>query len=312
MRARFIIAILFYTLVALLQVLIVRGENFPIMTLRFAGMGLLIIPLWFLKIRNFSGDPLKKKAPVKKEPKGSGSGQAGTWMPVTLTEVDRLLDRVRAVRKVKIPFANNVNFGRVITFLFFFFFLFFAAMIAGAIGFFVLIDLYLIFFPVFWFARIEKWIPPIADRIDVFSPVIKAELPKKLQLSPMLFFDGDTNVPSDIRLMLAPALSVSRDIRDELLGAQFQVTYNKGPHGKVPYVYAVFITKGKEKIWQSLKNTRSSGYVAESGSSTEGGTVYGTVVLRLDTNSRFDGYHTHEKDVEELLGLVVRAMEKVL
>jgi len=264
MKARFIIAFLFYTLVALLQVLVVRGENLPVNALRFAGMGLLVIPLWFLKIRNFSNDPLKKKAPQNKAPggripQGSDPGQAGTWMPVTMTEVDRLQDRFRALRKVKILFVHRFGFGLSISFLFFFFFLFWAAFFAGIVGFFVAIDLYLIFFPILWYARLKKLVPAIADKIDAFGPVLKAELPEKLRLSPMLFFDENTQVPSDIRFMLAPALGVSQDVRDELLGAQLQVTYNKGPNGNVPYMYAVFITRGKEKIWQSLKNVNSRG-----------------------------------------------------
>jgi len=316
MRARFIIAFFFYALVALLQVLLVRGENLPVAALRFAGLGLLIVPLWFLKTRNFSSKPTENKAPGKKAPRGrapqgSDSNQNGAWMPAALTEVDRLRERLRSVRKVKIPFIHSKYFGILITFLFFFFFIFFAALVAGAVGFFVAIDLYLIFFPFLWFARLEKWLPAIADKIDVFGPVLKAELPKKLQLSPMLFFDENTHIPSDVRFMIAPALSVSQDLRDELLGAQIQLTYNNGPNGKVPYVYAVFITKGKGKIWQSLKNTKSAGFITEPGSSTEGAAVYGTVVLRLDTVSRSDGYHTRGKDVEQLLNLIVSALEKV-
>ena len=65
------------------------------------------------------------------------------------------------------------------------------------------------------------------------------------------------------------------------------------------------------KIWQTLKNVSADGYVTEAGSSGEGGEVYGTVVFRLDTKSRKDGYHTNESDVKKLLALVVRALEKI-
>ena len=118
-------------------------------------------------------------------------------------------------------------------------------------------------------------------------------------------------MPSDIRLMLAPVDSAARELRDELLGVQFQITYNNGEHGRVPYVYAVFITKGQGKIWQSLKGISYANWVTESGSSTEGNTVYGTVVLRQNTGRRSDGYHTRESDVRELIGNVAKALEKI-
>ena len=305
MKARFIIAFLFYFLVALLQVLIVRGENLPVTALRFAGFGLLAIPLWFLKTKNFSSKPAKKKA-LKKADKESGK-----WLPVSLTEVDRLLDKTRSLGKVKIPFVFSPNFGRLFTFLFIFLFLLLAVIADNAVGLFILVDLYLIFFPVFFFARVEKKLPDIAGRINAFAPVLKTALPKKLKLSSLFFFEQNDDLPADIRLMLEPSSTVPQEVKMELLGAQLQLTFNNGPNGEVPYIYAVFITKGKGKIWQSFSNIKAPSYITEAGSSTEGDTVYGTVVLRLDTKSRSDGYHTRENDVKKLLGLVVQAMEKV-
>ena len=304
-RFRFVIAFLFYALAALLQVLMVRGGNFPLTVFRFAGLGLLLIPIWFLKARNFSNKP-----DVKRNLKPVSSAEI--WRPVTMTELDRLRDRLETTRKAKIPRIYSLVFGIVVTFISLFLITFSVAF-ADVTGIFVLLDLYLIFFPFLWFARIEKWSPAIGGKVAALSPILQAKLPEKIQLLPMLSFSGDGGelVPNDIRIMLAPGVSAPREVREELLGAQFQVVYNKGPNGEVPYVYAVFITKGEGRIWGSLKNVRAAGYVTEPGSSSEGDTVYGTVVLRLDTKSRSDAYHTRENDVQELLNLVVRALEKI-
>ena len=322
LRARSVITLFFYALAALLQVMFVKGDSFSLLIFRFAAIGLFVIPLWFLKARNYTNKP----------PAGSGSKQKGTWRPVTVTDLDRFRDRIRTIRKAEIPVFYNWSIGIVVTFLFIFL-LVPVGVIVGAVGFFVILDLYLVFIPFLFFARIEKWLPAISGKITAFDPILDSKLPEKIRLEPMLFFGGGggnktpgkrthrelvsgeqvpgEQIPVDIRLMLAPGTSASQEVRDELLGAQFQVTYNNGPNGPVPYVYAVFITKGKGKIWQSLKNVGAAHYITEPGSSTEGDTVYGTVVLRLDTKSRSDGYHTHESDVRELLGLVVHALEKL-
>ena len=231
-----------------------------------------------------------------------------------MTDLDRIRDRIASIQKVKIPAIYNRAAGIVATFFSVFLFVF-AGVFTGAAGIFVIADLYLIFFPFLWFAQIEKWYPAIRNKIAVFDPLLEAELPEEVRLEPTLFFAGSgEQVPSDMRLMLAP---VSQKVRDELLGAQFQVTYNNGPNGAVPYMYVVFITRGLGKIWQSLKNTSAPRYVTESGSSPEGDTAegatsYGTVVLRLDTKSRADGYHTRESDVKELLHLAVQTLRKFL
>jgi len=319
LAVRFVIAFFFYALVALLQVLMVRGGSLPLFVLRFAGIALLIIPLWFLKVRNFSNKPLVDIPKASKTKTGKtepGRKEKGTWKAVSMTEIDRLRDWIGTVRKVKIPFFYSRVFGALATFITFFLMVFsvILTIFTGSSGFFLILDLYLIFFPLLHFARIEKWVPGISDKLDSFAPVLNAKLPGSLSLSPTAFFDGSDGdvTPSDLRLMLAPGTNSPQEVRDELLGAQFQITENKGPNGTVPYMYAVFITKGKGTIWKLLKDIRAANYITEPGSSKEGDVVYGTVVLRLDTKSRSDGYHTKESDVRELLGLVTMALEGVV
>jgi len=308
LRFRFVIALFIYALAALLQVLLVRGVTIPLIVFRFAALALLFIPVWFLKARSFSSKPAIKRGSKSLPPEG-------IWRTVTVTELDRLRDQIKTIRKAKIPAMYNRTFGRALTFLSVVL-LISAAVNAGATGVFVVLDLYLIFFPFLWFARVEKWYPAIGGKIKVFSPILEAELPGKFQLSPMLFFDGGEKaggeqIPTDIRLMLAPGAGAPREIRDEFIGVQFQVTYNNGPNGKVPYMYAVFITRGTGGLWQLLKKVSASGFVTENDSSSEGDTVYGTVVLRLDTKSRSDGYCTYESDVEKLLHIVASELGKI-
>lgn len=305
-RSRFIIAIFFYALAAILQALLVKGVSLPTAILRFAGFVLLLIPLRFLKARNFTNKPEPEKV--------SKPSASGTWRNVSISELDRLRSRIGDLRKIAVPAIYKVPIAALVTFFMFFAFVP-AIAVAGIAGLFSILDLYLILFPFLWFARIEKWYPEVSGVLDVFAPLLEAELPGRLVISPMLFFRGGEaaamdQYPSDLRLMLGPGPEAPKEIKDELLGAQFQMTHNKGPNGLVPYAYAVFITKGKGKIWQFLKTVRAPGFVTEPGSSEENGQIYGTVVVRLDTKSRSDGYHTKEGDVLNLLEIATRALEK--
>ena len=317
LKARFVIALFFFAFVALLQGLPVISGSVSEAFIGLAGSGILFIPLWFLRARSFSNKPVPAKASKK-----AGVKKEGTWRPVTMTDLDRLRARIAATKKVNIPALYSGAPGALISF-FYFILLIAGGAIFGAAGFFMLFDIYLIFFPYMWFAQISKWYPEIGSKIDILAPILDTKLPDnirgKFQFSPMIYFvdsigstgEGGEQKPSDIRLMLAPVGSAPQELRDELLGVQFQITYNNGEHGRVPYVYAVFITKGQEKIWQSLKEIRYPRWITGPGSSTEGNVVYGTVVLRLDTACRSDGYHTRESDVRELIGNVVKALEKI-
>jgi hypothetical protein len=287
-KFRFALAFIFYALVALLQIFIVKGG-------RFAGIALLIVPLWFLKAKNFTNKP-------------SDQGKE-EWKPVSMNEVDRLINKIRSFKKAKIPVIYGSVFA-VLSIILSFFILFFLGIVYGANAVFVYIDLYLIFIPCLWFARVKRWYPrELAEKLDAFSPIINTRLPETLKLSPMLRFDEDEQglpAPEDFRLMIGPK---SGKGPEDLLGAQFQLTFNKGPNGQVPYMYAVFITRGMGKTWAALKKLNILDYVIEWNSSKEGDEVYGAVVLRLDTNSRSDGYHTKRADVQNLAFNVVHALE---
>jgi len=329
-KSRFIISSVLYLLAALLQVYSARQESISILAFRFAGLLLLFVPLWFLKVRNFSNKPeVKKKdaagANAKNAAKGAAKGagkKGGTWRPAELRELRRFNNRVRASQKIKVPRLYNQYLGCLVTLFGFPFFLFISSFILAMLSSvfrisyepyapFSILYLFLLFYPSLWFAKIEKWDPPVSSRFEALDPIINAGLPPRFQLDSMLLFDEWENIPSDVRLMIAPSSGAPEQLRNELVGAQFQVSINKGADGNVPYVYAVFITKGRGKIWDTLSKLNCNKYITEPGSSTEGKTVYGTVVVRLDTTSRSDGYHTKKGDVLRLFEIVVNALVKL-
>jgi hypothetical protein len=126
------------------------------------------------------------------------------------------------------------------------------------------------------------------------------------RVTPMLRFDEDKqgrSIPEDIQVMVEPRASPGAK-PNNLVGVQFQMAINNGPNGEVPYVYAVFITRGRNKIWEALRNASFRNFVTESESKGE----YGSVVLRLDTESRSTGYRTDKKDIKQLIKNVVKAL----
>ena len=62
-------------------------------------------------------------------------------------------------------------------------------------------------------------------------------------ITPYLRLDKDKEdhqIPEDIRLMVEPRRKPA-----DFLGVQMQVAVNKGPNGSVPYLYSMFLCKGK-------------------------------------------------------------------
>jgi hypothetical protein len=293
--ARFTLAFILYGAAALLQLFLFPGNGAFSVPVRFGGILLILIPLWFLKARNFSN-----------KPKDQGKED---WKAVTMTELDRLADRIRTIKKVKIPFIYTANFAVLSILLII---LIFGVSVWGfGLGAaFAALDICLLFIPWFWFARVDRWYPlELAEKLDLYHPVITASLPDSVEVSPMLRFDEDEKgdkIPEDIKIMLRV-----KNGPEDLLGAQFQLGYNDGPNGKVPYMYAVFITRGRGKIWQTIGKARFPHYALEADASPGEAGEYGTVVLRLDPDSRADGYHTKPEAVAELAGHVAGILGKI-
>jgi hypothetical protein len=295
-RTRFITAAFFYALAALLQLLPVFTARHltavPQNLLRLAGIALCLIPLYFLKTRNFSNKP----ADLGKE----------DWKPVTMTEIDRLADRMRMIRRAPVPFQYRTGFPVMVT-CFAFFALIAAGISRGPAGFFFVIYLYLVFFPSLWFARFKKWYPrDLSAKLALFNPVFTHPFGGGVKLIPMIRFDEDKEgrkIPEDLRIMVEPKSKPA-----DMVGAQLQLTFNQGPGGEVPYMYAVFITRGTGAAWQELSRLRFKNYITQAEGPGKG--EYATVVLRLNTKCRGDGYHTKEADIKDLALHTEQALER--
>ncbi|MDR2048348.1 MAG: hypothetical protein LBP69_02735 [Treponema sp.] len=289
--SRFAISAFFYTAAAALYFTVPAGYPF-----RFFVPVLCAVPLLFLKAKNFSNRP----ADLGKE----------EWKPVTMKEIDRLADRVRRVKKTR------TGSGAVILTALFLFALLFFGLLSGFSACFFLAGLYLIFVPWLWFARVESWYPKrLSAKLEIFLTVLNYPFGPAYRVIPMLRFDEDKQgrrIPEDIQVMVEPGegrTSPGAGTKPGgLVGVQFQLVFNNGPNGEVPYMYAVFITRGCNSLWKALVRKTFYGFVTEV--DTDSISEFGTVILRLDTESRSDGYKTDEEDVEQLIKNVIKALEK--
>jgi hypothetical protein len=284
--ARFAVSALCYAAAVALQIMLPAGLVF-----RFLVLVLCALPLLFLKAKNFSN-----------RPEDLGREE---WKPVTMKEIDRLANRMRTVKLVKVGAFYGKSFalaGLV--------FLPFTAILLSTLfgsGVFFFAELVLFFLPLLWFARVDKWYPvELSDKLRALASVLEYPAGSSYKIVPMLRFDEDKlgrKIPEDIKVMVELRQKPPKKT-DELVGVQFQAAINSGPNGKVPYVYAVFITRGSGPVWKALSQTRFFRWITEADSEEE----FGTVVLRLNTESRGDGYHTKSHDIEELTGHVFKVL----
>ena len=289
-KSRFIIAAGIYIAAALFQLPAANS-----VAARFFAAIILFIPLLFLAVKNFS---LK--------PSARGGGE---WLAAELKDIDRLTARIQKIKKIKIPFIYQTAFGVLISF---------AALIIAVIAFaanksnvaFVIVDVYLIAVPALWFARIRKWYPAaLAAKIKELAPAISYQYPSLIILVPSMFFaenDRGEKIPTDLKLSLEKKEKVN-----DFISILFHLSYNQGPNGRVPYVYAACVCEGCGKSWNTLKRLEEPKFITEASSSIENGVTYGVVTYRLDTNSRPDAYRTTEADILKLIGFAVSALERL-
>ncbi len=231
------------------------------------------------------------------------------WQPASRQEFDRINSNLGKTKKAKYPFYFKPQFGLAF------------AVLLGFIMFLILVisdepdtsiilavfDCMLIVIPVFASGGIRLWMPnDLRLKMERLSVVIK-EAEKNggsVVVTPYLRLDKDKagrRIPEDVRLMLEP-----RRKREELVGVQVQVAVNNGPNGAVPYMYAVFLCKGKGKLFEKLKDMDYGDMVSEPGGDNE----YGYVVIRQKTTG--GGYHTDNADCVRLFGIVKETLASIL
>lgn len=242
--------------------------------------------------------PLAAK-PWTNKPKDQGEED---WQPAGVAEVDRIADAFRASRKLKLPFWYRPGSGIP------------ATIALGIAAFFLLpidrrlsvlaFDAALALWPALHFLRIRIWIPGDFEMVvKCVQAALSVDLPDGIVATPYLRLDRDDaglRVPEDARILVEP-----RRKPDDLVGVQLQAAINTGPNGKVPYLYAVVLTRGKGPSWSEAAAFRKRGYEVEPGGDDE----YGTVVVRQATGG--GGYQTTPDECRNLMeiacGLALRS-----
>lgn len=239
--------------------------------------------------------------PVTNKPKDQGLEE---WRAVSDTEIDRIADAIRRSKKLRATVVGPVLLGVVAFILVAFIALIFldTSMTVSL----ALFDLALFSVPGLFFGRVRVFTPAEMDlKLPCFLALMEATRPKGYVLTPYLRFDKDDegrDVPEDIRFLLEPSRKP-----EDLVGVQFQAAINNGANGRVPYLYAVVLTRGREgSVYRALSPVRVRGYSIESGGDGD----YGTVVFRQDTDG--GGYYTDPDACLTLFMLMLKALERVV
>ncbi|MBN2444235.1 MAG: hypothetical protein JXJ04_22935 [Spirochaetales bacterium] len=220
------------------------------------------------------------------------------WKPATTKEFQRIEQNLTMTKKISYPFIYKGGFG---VFIF---------VILGIVAFFsfmseklniliLVLDFCIIFFPVSWTGKVDLWTPiQLKMKMERFKTVLNvAETSApELIVTPYLRLDKDKTgrqIPEDVRLMIEPKRKPP-----DFIGVQIQVAINNGPNGAVPYMYAVFLCKGKKKTYELLKQEDFGVMVKEPGGDDE----YGFIVIRQKTGG--GGYHTDSEDCKTLFMVV--------
>jgi hypothetical protein len=224
------------------------------------------------------------------------------WRPVPIAEVDRLDDGLRQSLDLRKKTRDRIGMAAV-GWLFILVIALRAATaftdredvwLAG-------LDAVFFLFPGLFFGSVDVFAPPdIEGKMGCFRTFLSRTLPESLVVSPYVRFDKDKSgaeIPEDLRLML----ELKRPPAD-LVGVQIQATINTGPNGRVPYLYAVVLTRGKSgSSYQAAAQLEIPRYVVERGGDGD----YGTVVIRRE------GYATDSEACLELRDICVKLTQSL-
>lgn len=235
--------------------------------------------------------------PETNKPKDQGLEE---WRPVSNKDITRIFDSIIESKKLRSRLGRSRTSGV------------FFMILCGILAFFasrsdtdislLWINLGLFCAPGFFFGKVSIHIPPELDSVmPCFSAIFQVPVPTDLKLTPYLRFDKDDkglDVPENMRCMLEPKRKP-----DDLIGVQFQVALNNGPNGKVPYMYAVAITRGASGIsFREISAFSNKKYHVEVKKDGE----YGTVVIRQTTTG--GGYQTTPRNCEDLYKIVLKIL----
>jgi hypothetical protein len=261
-----------------LQVLIPGGFGF------LPGLLLMVPGLVFMGARNFRNKPMDV-------------GQED-WQPASVREFDRIKSNLQLTREKGYSVIYRTGFGWFIAVV-----LIAAALILRGGGFrlgaLACADALVLLIPFLFTGNVSQ---ELAFRMRVFEPILSSEPAEggDVIITPYLKLDKNSQgqqIPEDIRLMVEPRRKPA-----DFLGVQLQVAVNKGPNGNVPYMYSVFLCKGKGATYEALSAARFSDYVHEPGGDKD----YGYIVVRQKTSGT--GYATTDADVRRLYDMVKKVL----
>jgi hypothetical protein len=228
------------------------------------------------------------------------------WQPASVREFDRIKSNLQLTRERGYSVIYRAGFGWFIA----------VVLVVGALifrgagyrlGALMSMDALVLLIPFLFTGNVSLWTPQeLAFRMRVFEPILAAEPAEggDIILTPYLRLDKDKEgrqIPEDIRLMVEPRRKPA-----DFLGVQLQVAVNKGPNGNVPYMYSVFLCKGKGETYEALNALRFGDYLKEPGGDKE----YGYVVVRQKTSGT--GYATTDADVRRLYAMVKEKLQPML
>jgi hypothetical protein len=261
-----------------LQIIIPGGYGF------LPGIIVMVPCLVFQWARNFRNKPMD-------------IGQED-WQPASVREFDRIKSNIQLTRQKTFSVIYQPGFGMfmaivllVLTFIF--------SWVDNRLATYFCADAFVLLMPFLLSGNVSLWTPQeLSFRMRVFEPILSSEQAEggDIIITPYLKLDKDKEghqIPEDIRLMVEPRRKPA-----DFLGVQMQVAVNKGPNGNVPYMYSVFLCKGKGRTYQQLSQENFGDYVAEPGGDKE----YGYVVVRQRTSGT--GYNTTDDDVRRLYMMV--------
>jgi hypothetical protein len=239
--------------------------------------------------------------PTTNKPKDQGLEE---WRAVSVAEITRIADNLKASKKIRAVIMGRKAL-KILGFFGIFFIMFLAAPVSSGLSM-AIFNFALFSVPAFFFGKVSIFVPAELDlKISGFMTLLNASRPADQVLTPYLRFDKDEegrDVPEDIRFMLEP-----RRKPEDLVGIQFQSSINNGANGKVPYMYAVVLCRGKSgPTYEYFSRLSTRTFIVEAGGDNE----YGTVVVRQKTGGT--GYHTRNADCQRLFEQMSTALAKAV
>ena len=239
--------------------------------------------------------------PTTNKPKDQGLEE---WRAVSDSEITRIADNLKASKKIRAVIVGRKAL-RIIGAFGLVFLVFLLAPVSLAVSM-AAFNFALFSVPAFFFGKVSIFVPADLDlKIPGFMTLLNASRPADQVLTPYLRFDKDEegrDVPEDIRFMLEPKRKP-----DDLVGIQFQSSINNGANGKVPYMYAVVLCRGKSgPSYEYFSRMSTKTFIVEAGGDKD----YGTVVVRQKTGGT--GYHTKNADCQKLFEQMSGALAKAV